>query len=69
MLLAYSLCYLFQTNINLLIGYEPPANTTSNPNDQANGDMLHVDGGKKTAVNLRNIMIKCHHDKIKCYKS
>ncbi|XP_072247032.1 myoferlin [Leuresthes tenuis] len=32
-------------NINLLIGYEPPANTTSNPNDQANGDMLHVDGG------------------------
>ncbi|KAM4591429.1 myoferlin [Odontesthes bonariensis] len=32
-------------NINLLIGYEPPANAPSKPNDQANGDMLHVDGG------------------------
>ncbi|CAG6017075.1 unnamed protein product [Menidia menidia] len=31
--------------INLLIGYEPPANNASNPNDQTNDDMSHVDGG------------------------
>ncbi|XP_051271351.1 myoferlin [Dicentrarchus labrax] len=31
--------------INLLIGYEPPANTTPNVNDQHDGDMSNTDGG------------------------
>nr|XP_046257071.1 myoferlin [Scatophagus argus] len=31
--------------INLLIAYEPPANTTSNLNDQSDGDLSHVDAG------------------------
>ncbi|XP_020486571.2 myoferlin [Labrus bergylta] len=31
--------------INLLIGYEPPANAVPNLNDQPDGDMSHVDAG------------------------
>ncbi|XP_031733793.1 myoferlin [Anarrhichthys ocellatus] len=31
--------------INLVIGYEPPADTTVNPNDQPDGDTSHVDAG------------------------
>ncbi|XP_060895814.1 myoferlin [Labrus mixtus] len=31
--------------INLLIGYEPPANTVPNLNDQPDGDMSHMDAG------------------------
>uniref|UniRef100_UPI0037E7FE4C myoferlin isoform X2 n=1 Tax=Semicossyphus pulcher TaxID=241346 RepID=UPI0037E7FE4C len=31
--------------INLLIGYEPPANATPNPNEQPDGDVSHVDAG------------------------
>ncbi|KAM6923228.1 myoferlin [Lycodopsis pacificus] len=31
--------------INLLIGYEPPADTTVNPNYQPDGDTSHVDAG------------------------
>lgn len=45
--------FFFQATINLLIGYEPPANATPNLNDQPDGDMSQVDAGKLT-VNLRN---------------
>ncbi|XP_034538293.1 myoferlin [Notolabrus celidotus] len=31
--------------INLVIGYDPPANTTPNPNNEPDGDVSHVDGG------------------------
>ncbi|KAM6997545.1 myoferlin [Tautogolabrus adspersus] len=31
--------------INLLVGYEPPANTVPNLNDPPDGDMSHVDAG------------------------
>lgn len=37
---------LFQATINLHIGYEPPANTTPNLNDQPGTDVSHVDAGK-----------------------
>lgn len=36
----------FQATINLLIGYEPPPNTTPNLNDQPDGDVSHADAGK-----------------------
>lgn len=38
--------YFFQATINLLIGYEPPVSTTPNLNEQPDGDLSHVDGGK-----------------------
>lgn len=47
------LLFFFQATINLLIGYEPPANATPNLNDQPDGDVSHVDAGKLTG-NLRN---------------
>lgn len=50
---AENIYFFFQATINLLIGYEPPANATPNLNDQPDGDVSHVDAGKLTG-NLRN---------------
>uniref|UniRef100_A0A7N6BWV6 C2 domain-containing protein n=1 Tax=Anabas testudineus TaxID=64144 RepID=A0A7N6BWV6_ANATE len=41
---------LFQATINLHIGYEPPANTTPNLNDQPGTDVSHVDAGNGTCL-------------------
>lgn len=37
---------LFQATINLLVGYETPANTTPNLNEQPDADVSHMDAGK-----------------------
>lgn len=37
---------LFQATINLVIGYEPPASTISNPNAQVDGDASATDAGQ-----------------------
>lgn len=44
------ICDIFclQATINLLVGYESPANSSPNPNDQANVDTSLVEAGKKT---------------------
>lgn len=38
--------YFLQATINLFIGYEPPANTTPNLNEQPDRDMSHADAGE-----------------------
>lgn len=46
--LSLFLCFLLQATINLVVGYDSPANTSPNLNDQSNADTSHVEAGKKT---------------------
>ena len=48
--------YFFQATINLIIGYEPPASSTPNLNNQPNGDMTQVDAGKYAPIHLRHMI-------------
>lgn len=48
---------LFQATINLLIGYEPPANATSTLNDPPDADTSQVDAGESQNYFMEDKML------------